>query len=74
MSSITDIEARDANPARRNAPLKLPVTFLTALIALLSISALALLVATHVLMSTGPFYGVWEPELIVRDQAIIVCL
>ena len=72
MSSITDIERHIVNTGLWNAPLKFPITILTLLIAILSLSTVGLLVATHILMGTGPFYGIWIPELIVRDQGIIV--
>ncbi|PMD31341.1 hypothetical protein L207DRAFT_572993 [Hyaloscypha variabilis F] len=70
--SHNDIEQHIATDARAKPHLRTPITILTVLVALLSLSTFGLLVATHILMDTGPFYGIWEPELVVRDQAIIL--
>jgi hypothetical protein len=70
--SHNDIEQHIATDSRAKPHLRIPITILTVLVALLSLSTFGLLVATHILMDTGPFYGIWEPELVVRDQAIIV--
>jgi hypothetical protein len=58
--------------APANSHFKRPLTVLTALISFLSLSMFALVIASYVLVSTGPFIYIWNSKDALRDLAIVV--
>jgi lipopolysaccharide/colanic/teichoic acid biosynthesis glycosyltransferase len=67
-----DYEHHPIKISPANSHFKRPLTVLTALISFLSLAIFALLIASYVLVSTGPFIYTWSSKEAIRDLAIVV--
>jgi len=68
-------DAIDSDPLKASSGsphFKLPITILSILASFLSFSVFGILIATYVLMITGPFQYIWISHGAVRDLAIIL--
>jgi len=60
--------------APANSHFKRPIAVLTTLVAFLSFGIFALLIASYVMVSTGPFIYIWSSKEAIRDLAIVVSI
>ena len=68
----TDIESHSSQTSLVDTRLNLAIKVLIVIVSLLSLADLGLLIASYILIETGPFYWIWGVEELLRHQGICV--